>query len=333
MDNKAQHIVPRSYLSQFTDPSTPEGQEPYVWVFERGRADPYRRAPKKLAIRSYYYTHFDEAGIRNDAVDQFLQQLENAGIPILKRLDQGESPSSLSDSEREEFAYFLALVSLRVPRFRESVERFALDVVRKSAQVAAAHPEFFQHLLEQAANDKGEPKPTPEVVAELRGAMLKGELGVEIDPVVSLQAMVDQAPQIAEYVYTCEWRVLTAPETTGFVTGDCPLVKVTTQRPWSSWYSGVGWATPYMEATFPLSPRKCLLMSLHHPEGIEEVSSMRVTEANLRTAAHAKHEVYSSAAIDPTSLNKPTGWNWWSPLSDVLDLTGLDEAGADTGAI
>ena len=41
-----QHFVPRCYLSEFTDPNTPEGQEPYVWVFDKDGNNPKRRLPK-----------------------------------------------------------------------------------------------------------------------------------------------------------------------------------------------------------------------------------------------------------------------------------------------
>ena len=38
MEHKDQHFIPQGYLKAWCDPTTPEGQEPYVWRFTKCQA-------------------------------------------------------------------------------------------------------------------------------------------------------------------------------------------------------------------------------------------------------------------------------------------------------
>ena len=51
-----QHYVPRCYLAGWVDPSTPAGQEPYVWVFNRGERKGRKKAPSNLFTETDLYT-------------------------------------------------------------------------------------------------------------------------------------------------------------------------------------------------------------------------------------------------------------------------------------
>lgn len=321
--NKRQHVIPRAYISQFCDPGssqTPLGE--FVWVCERGRGFPFPKSPKKLTIKNYYYSWFGPDGERSDAADEVLRQFEDRGIPVVRKLANGDAPDSLSDEDRYNFAHFAALLTLRVPQFRESVEKFRIDIARITGQVAAAHPGYLERWAETHYPKEGKAVPSKAVIEKARAMLLTKDTKIRVDPLVSLQAMLQMAPTVARYVYHSQWRVLTAPEGSHFVAGDMPLVQITTMKMLP--FDGVGWATPYMEATLPLSPRRCLLISFHHPAGRETTTAERVREINLRSAAYCRELVYSSQLIDPRTLNRPTDWTWWVPASDVVDLSWLE---------
>ena len=149
----------------------------------------------------------------------------------------------------------------------------------------------------------------------MRQWVLRGEYAVKADPLVSLQSMMNIAPLAARYVLNCHWRVLVTPDDTAFFTSDGPLVRVTTAR-LPAW-SGVGWLTPWMEATLPLSPQACLLMSLHYAEGREFATPEQVREVNWRTAAHAHQEVYATRSLGFEELERPNG-RAWTRISKAL---------------
>jgi hypothetical protein len=314
MTYKDLHTVPRAYLAGFVDPDTPAGMEPYIWVYDRGAETPFRQAPKKLALRSHYYVFTDRTGDRNIAAEELLGRVEGVGLPVLRALDGGCEPSSLSERERGNFAFFVGLLAVRVPRYREAIERMTGDIAKDVLQMSAAHPEHYARTMRDAHRSKGlEP---PADIEALRRFALAGAYRVRANPLLSLQVMVETAPRIAYYAFRCQWRVLEAPDHAAFITSDGPLVQVTTAEI-PAWY-GVGWETPWMEATLPLTPRTCLLLSAHRPEGREIASAARVREINARTAAHAYGQMYSSRPLYTGDLDRPAGQRGWTPASDAL---------------
>jgi hypothetical protein len=319
MTAKRQHYVPRGYLAAFTDPATPAGQEPYIWVYERETAEPYARSPRKLAVRTHYYSFATESGELDTTVEEFLSKIESTGIRLIQRLIAGEAPDSFTEEDRGALAYFIALMSVRIPGFRDSVEKFAADVMRKVALVSALHPEHFERTMREAYAAKGE-KP-PENIEVVRQFVLSGEYELITSPLWSLQALIELAPTGAQYIYRYQWRILRASTGVRFITSDNPLVLVSTEKLPAPYNWGTGWETPWMEATLPLSPDTCLLISLHHPQGIEAIHAGTVNEINLRTASYATEAVYSSVQIDPRTLNRPPKWVWWEPVTAAL-ITG-----------
>jgi hypothetical protein len=51
-----QHYVPQSYLSAWVDSDTPQGQEPYVWVFPKEETAGRKKAPKNVFWEGDMYT-------------------------------------------------------------------------------------------------------------------------------------------------------------------------------------------------------------------------------------------------------------------------------------
>lgn len=318
MPPKNHHFVPRFYLKTFTDQSTPAGQEPYLWVYERGESDGYRSAPRNVAAKTHYYSYVSQSGEVDTAVEELLSVIEGAAAPVLRDLIAGRDPKDLSEQDRDAFAYFIGMMAVRVPRYRRSVEKSIADLMHKVGLVAAHHPAYFERTVREACAAKG--VDPPDDIEALRQFVLGGQYTIEPDPLFSLQTMLDLAPLGADYAFNYQWRILTAPNGSSFITSDAPLVKVSTERLPPPWSWGTGWETPWMEATIPLSPRKCLLISLHHPSGIEDVTDTIVRDVNWRTAAYASEAVFSSGKITPESLNRDTDWTWWTPASNVVHI-------------
>lgn len=51
-----QHYIPQFYLRGFTDPDTPEGYEPCVWVYPLSKRTWRKRGPGNVAAEAEYYT-------------------------------------------------------------------------------------------------------------------------------------------------------------------------------------------------------------------------------------------------------------------------------------
>jgi hypothetical protein len=74
---KRQHIIPKCYLKQFVDPHTPTGQEPYVWIFDRGSKKGKKRAPRNILTETDLYTFSGKDGTKNYSLENSLAQIES----------------------------------------------------------------------------------------------------------------------------------------------------------------------------------------------------------------------------------------------------------------
>ena len=315
---KSQHYVPRSYLKLFTDPDTPEGQEPYLWIYEWwGDGKGFRKAPKNVAVSTYYYSFEADSGELEHGVERdVLSRAEGAAMPHLVRLIRGEDPAALDEQARMDTSAFLALMLHRTPRSRNHMESEAGRLFKHIAREYLTRPKVFERTFREAMDAAGvETEVDPE---ETRQRLLRDDWELKAHPVLSLSMMLRLVPVVSQYIFHYQWRVLKAPEGTAFLTSDAPLVMVSTTRLPGIWGESVGWESPWMEATFPLNPQTCLLISLHRPEGREELMPEGVREVNLRTMAHLDRQLFSSRRLQPSDLSFPDEWEWWTPVTDAL---------------
>jgi hypothetical protein len=91
------------------------------------------------------------------------------------------------------------------------------------------------------------------------------------------------------------WRSLCAPAGSGFICSDNPLnIYDPAASNRGEMHKGVSWLSSIaVEATLPLSPDVCLLLTPGKPGWrIEDVTATRVAEINLRTYASAEQFIY-----------------------------------------
>ena len=81
MKHSKQHYVPRSYLAEWCDPSTPSGQTPYTWVFTRDGLKSKRKAPDNIFHETDMYT-FNFDGGRSLHLEHGLSTLEDQFVRI-----------------------------------------------------------------------------------------------------------------------------------------------------------------------------------------------------------------------------------------------------------
>ena len=155
-------------------------------------------------------------------------RIESSAIPVLRKLVGGETPNELSDDDRWFLAFFIGMMSVRVPGFRDSIKGFMGELMRKVALMGAHHPEYFERTLREAMKSAG--KETPEDIEAVRKFVLSGEYDVVADPILSLQTLVQMSPTVAQYAFDFRWRVLRAETGTNFVPSDRPVVLISSTR-------------------------------------------------------------------------------------------------------
>ncbi len=97
----------------------------------------------------HYYTARLNDGATETGVEEILGRVETTAIPVLKQLASGADPGTLSDDERAMTAFHIALQTVRVPRFRTSVEQMISTVMAKVSIMTANHPAAFARTMRE----------------------------------------------------------------------------------------------------------------------------------------------------------------------------------------
>jgi len=142
---KDQHFLPQFYLRGFTDPATPSGQEPYVWIFELPEHRWRRRAPKNIASLRHYYAYQDENNQLVNIIEPSFAAIESLGATLIRKL---EARRELTEPEQVHFSLFVALLTVRTPQHRKNTERIfkhqGRDIVTTLIQHWRENPDDFE---------------------------------------------------------------------------------------------------------------------------------------------------------------------------------------------
>jgi hypothetical protein len=112
-------------------------------------------------------------------------QVESVSAPILRRLASGDL--ELVDQDRADLLFFLAVMSVRVPHFRDRIDSFYKEIGRKMLMVSASNRGHFKRKLMKVMKDAGEPMPSDDEAEEHRlWALDPDNYTVDVNPGVSL---------------------------------------------------------------------------------------------------------------------------------------------------
>src|SRR5262249_8119544 len=120
MEHGNQHTVPASYLNAWCDPTMPEGQEPYVWVFPKDGSPPRRKAPKNIFHEREFYTINKADGSRDLVLEHGLSELE--GLFVKLRRDKLSSRVPLAPEDKLLLYVFTAAMQERTKAARDRIK-------------------------------------------------------------------------------------------------------------------------------------------------------------------------------------------------------------------
>ena len=249
---KHQHWVPQFYLRYFATPESRGSNTPQVWIFSKDANDGDEKLTnvRNVCGKRYLYTPVDESGERRWDLDDRLEDIETLLGKVWPAL--AENYVSLQDdSIRKGLALFVALMHLRNPEVREEVERIHrrfLDLYE------------FAPLL---------PDGTPDVrEIEINGRLHEVDLTGWQDyrawskndhDKFFVHSIQSEADRVAKMLLLKRWSVVCSTQES-FITTDKPVALHHTSRP------KFGFGTPGVIITFPLGPKRLLVMDDMHAE-------------------------------------------------------------------
>ncbi len=249
--SKHQHWVPQFYLRYFATPESRGTKAPQVWIFSKHDHDGDEQLThvRNVCGKRYLYTPVDTDGQRRWDLDDRLGDVETLLAQIWPELAEGYV-SLNDDSVRKGLSLFIALMHLRNPAVREEVERIHARII----------------ALYEAAARKADGTPDVKEV-EINGQVRELDSsgwhdyrswGKDDHDRFFAHIVQSEAGRIAKILLSKRWSVVCSQDD-AFITTDKPVSLHHLER------EKFGFGTPGVMVTFPLGPKRMLVMDdLHH---------------------------------------------------------------------
>lgn len=249
--SKHQHWVPQFYLRYFATPDSRGTKAPKVWIFSKHDEDGGERLThvRNVCGKRYLYTPVAADGQRKWDLDDRLGDVETLLAQVWPELAEGYVPLD-DDAVRKGLSLFVALMHLRNPAVREEVERMHERIVALFATAP--------HRCDG----------TPDVdEVEINGQVRKVDVsdwhdyriwGRDDHDRFFADIIQSETGRIAKLLLSKRWSVVCSEED-AFITTDKPVSL------YHSECEKFGFGTPDTMVTFPLGPRRMLVMDdMHH---------------------------------------------------------------------
>jgi hypothetical protein len=284
---KGQHTVPRLHLQHFAG-SEPAGQ---VWTYDAVESKEWSAIPEETSVQTHFYSAERDDGSMDTRLEEFLSTVESKAAPIYEQLLKGDIPGE--SQARFDFAQFVALMHVRTTAMR----RMAAKIRGRGAQIHsyayASNPEAFEALTRRIEEEKGEPL-DPAIKEEIKREMLRpsGKFVMEVSQESTLMAL-SSSDKLTPILYKMKWTVVEA-EHSYFITSDNPIVRWVDPKSRHPIYGDDGFLNKTAKVTFPLSPKRLLLMSWQK-EVPDQAAFNRehVDYANATRAGHSERFLHA----------------------------------------
>lgn len=281
------HYIPQFYLEGFTDRNN------NIWVYEKGNPSIRKSRPENEAYQKHYYSFTTPDGKKDsETFEDALSEIEGQAAPIFQKLKEFKPFDEFDEKERGIFAGFLALTLVRVPNFRQKLERPRVETVKIIMDLLASDTALLKSAIKRLERDRGNKIDVP--VEELQEFARAGKYDIKVNPEFILERIGKYTIKFAPIFYEMKWKFFIATDDYKFVTSDNPLhyCDLTQDR-------RVGLLNKNVEVTFPVSKDLAFFGSWQNiKEGYEKADNNLVKEVNLRTVISALRFVYSSKKSD-----------------------------------
>jgi hypothetical protein len=185
---------------------------------------------------------------------------------------------------------FMAIQRLRVPAFRENVDRLFVDVTRKVSAVATEDRDRYARFLRDAIPDRAFTE--DEIDQAWRFARDPSNYSISFGNEASLQPVVATMESTAHMIADMRWSYIIAPENSdGFITSDNPVTWIV---PGAQQFYGGGLLARGAELVWPVTRRIAIVGTWNDGDDEKrEVDHESVNSINLRTLSRVQRYVFA----------------------------------------
>ncbi len=286
---KHQHWVPQFYLRYFSTPETRSEKDAQVWMFSKDEADGNECLTniRNACGKRYLYTPVDETGARTWDLESKLDQLESTMGKIWPQVAEGFVDLG-NQSIRKGLALFAAVMHLRNPEVRRLVKK------------------LHQQLVEFYESGSLRPDGTPAI--DHRDWHKYRAWGKNDHDKFFAHIVENEAIHIAELLMKKRWAVVFSGRDV-FITSDRPVAVQHLSK------NVVGFGTENAIITFPLSPKRILVMDDQHEEPSNQYYPLQASNGGA-----FNHAIWSNG-----SRFMITGRAIHDVLSEIVKCADADE--------
>lgn len=291
------HFIPQFYLKGFTDPDTPEGHEPFVWVYDINAKTWERRAPVNVASKPDYYLLPKVHGQADDFLERFLSRTESLAANILR--GRILTKAELTAEDRAGLSVFVSLMMLRVPSVHERIGGFMVEVARRTLEMDREQwirdPESLRKFKERYKQETGK-----DDLDNLKAEDIDPSLDIRAKPHVTVALAMAQVLEVAQVIGDMNWSFAHSGGNDYFVTSDHPFNMVNPKL--RGGFYGPGLMQDDIEVTLPLTRHVALFAGWK--EGfppVIEVERKFVSQVNRHSCGNSQEFLYSPKMTFPDS--------------------------------
>lgn len=282
---KRHHYIPAFYLKGFTAPSSS-----LLWMYQKKFNDIKTISPSNAAVISFYYSFKNDKGdIDHDTIENLMAAIEGDAAPIFRKI---VNKQLVNESERRTFALFLSFIRLRVPNFRNNIEKSGAEVIKIMMKDIASNEDRFHLMFNDYLQSTG--KKINISIDELRNfALDESRYKISTKPIFSLALGLDIAMKLSDIIYNMKWDFLLGTNDHDFLTSDNPLV---IHNPADHTGKPVGFLMKDIELSFPITSNIALLaywsddnfIRYRHPK------NQLIKDINRRTVINSRRFIFAS---------------------------------------
>lgn len=281
------HYLPQTYLAGFTDTQAKSGR---FFVLDRIENRTFRAKPRQVAFEKDFH-RVDIPGKPVDIVEQALAQVDGKFANALRSLRIAEGFPN--EENRNILMNLLALVFVKNPSTRRSINKFQERLRRMHATMLLSDKDLFEASVERARKAGSR---IPEDFSYENAKRFDSEkLDITFSSQSNLAIEIESLDAVLEALDKRTWSLFIAPQTgPEFVSSDRP-VTVWHRNPK---YSGpIGLGLLNTEIFFPLSRTHGLfgIFENSFPPTVH-VNAQCVAEMNARVVSKSERQVYSARA-------------------------------------
>ncbi len=281
--SRRHHFIPRFHLARF------KSADEKIWVLDQASLKQWASPVDDVACCNNLYS-VDVPGHATDAFEKAFAEVEGKAAEVIKNVL--EMPRPPQPEEIEILANYLALLVVRVPGKRASIEKFVDRVYRDVAKLIVATEDRWTSTFAKAraAGAKAKEVGYQQVKAFVESdayAIKMGQnwhmqiLSTQLDPMIQLLAARD-------------WSIcVSAGQQPEFICSDTPVSLEWIPAGAGPWPPGFGHRNT--EVIVPLSTRVALVGRFSHRPSIIGANAHDVAAINSRTGRCAHRFLYSAS--------------------------------------